>query len=265
MFVDSHCHINKIKRANSATGVAELVQAARDARVEHMLCVGVTPQEFPSMEATVANYPDVSMSSGIHPLYVKEHAPDYALLRAQVRKERVVAVGETGLDYYYDAESKALQQESFAMHVEIANEYDKPLIIHTRDARDDTLAILKHGHAERCGGVLHCFTESYEMAKAAIDDLDFYISISGIASFANAKELRETVKKLPLDKLLIETDSPWLAPVPHRGKENQPAYVVDVAKAVADMRGETLAKVAEQTTENFYRLFKHAGKAVDKL
>jgi len=138
----------------------------------------------------------------------------------------------------------------------VAVELDKPLIIHTRDAREDTLALLKNGHAERCGGVLHCFTETLEMAERAIEELGFYISISGIASFRNAQALRDVVKALPLERLLIETDSPWLAPVPHRGKQNQPAYVTDVAKCVADTKGVSLEEVARVTTQNFYNLFK---------
>jgi len=258
MFVDSHCHLDKIKQAQDAAGMQQIMTAAEAAQVEHMLCVCVTLADYPDMLARVKHLPQVSVSCGAHPLYVAENGFDAAELKRLAEDPRVVAIGETGLDYYYDADNKAIQQQSFAAHVDVAVALNKPLIIHTRDARADTLNILQTGHAEKCGGVLHCFTESYEMAEEAIDSLGFYISISGIASFANAKALRETVRKLPLEKMLIETDSPWLAPVPHRGKENQPAYVSDVAKCVADIKGISLAEVAATTRKNFYDLFRGA-------
>ncbi|RUO65330.1 TatD DNase family protein [Pseudidiomarina planktonica] len=258
MYVDSHCHLDKIKQAKDAAGLKKVLANAAAAKVEHMLCVCVTLAEFEEMQARVAEFSNISVSCGAHPLYVAEHGYDAELLRKLASRPEVVAVGETGLDYFYDADNQQIQKESFAGHVDIAVELDKPLIIHTRAAQEDTLAILREGKAERCGGVLHCFTESYDMAKQAIDELDFYISISGIASFANAKELRETVQKLPLERILIETDSPWLAPVPHRGKENQPAFVADVAKCVADVKNITLAEVAEVTRNNFYQLFRGA-------
>ncbi|MDV6326984.1 YchF/TatD family DNA exonuclease [Idiomarina sp. Sol25] len=259
MFVDSHCHLDKINPEKAGADLKEIVAAARANKVEHMLCVCVTLEDFPAMQAAVAEFDDVSISCGVHPLYVKDSQTPIAELGAKLREltasNSVVAVGETGLDYFYHPESKVLQQENFEQHIEIANDVNKPLIIHTRDAQQDTLSLLRNGHADKPGGVLHCFTESLDMAKKAIDDLDFFISISGIASFRNAQELRDTIKALPLEKLLIETDSPWLAPVPHRGKENQPAYVVDVAKCVADVKGITLEEVAKTTTANYYKLF----------
>lgn len=258
MFVDSHCHLDRIDLAPFDGKLENVIRAAQAAQVKHMLCVGVTLDAFPAMRELVAEFPEVSMSCGMHPLYVAKNPYDPQQLKAMAAAPEVVAIGETGLDYYYDPESRPVQQESFAYHIELANELDKPLIIHTRDARDDTLAMLREGRAERCGGVLHCFTETYEMAKQAIDDLDFYISISGIVSFRNATELREVVRKLPLEKLLIETDSPWLAPVPHRGKENQPAFVADVARCVAEVKGVSVEEVAAVTTENFCQLFQRA-------
>ncbi|WP_411358483.1 TatD family hydrolase [Pseudidiomarina salilacus] len=255
MFVDSHCHLDKLDLAEFDGSIERVLERAQQAKVQQLLCIGVTLEDFPRMQKLVAPFPQVAISCGVHPLYIAKHPLQSEMLESYVKTDDVVAVGETGLDYYYDAASHSVQQESFAFHVELANKYQKPLIIHTRDARDDTLAILKNGQAQNCGGVLHCFTESYEMAKQAIDDLDFFISISGIASFRNASELRDVVKRLPLEKLLIETDSPWLAPVPHRGQQNQPAYVADVAKCVADIKGITLAQVAAQTTANFYQLF----------
>ncbi|MBY6063128.1 TatD family deoxyribonuclease [Pseudidiomarina sediminum] len=255
MFIDSHCHLDRLKLDDFSGSLQQVITNAKQQRVQQMLCISVTLEEFPAMRDLVAPYPEVAISCGVHPLYVGKHPLQQQQLRDFAAADEVVAIGETGLDYFYDPDSKAVQQESFAYHIELANTLAKPLIIHTRDARDDTLAMLREGQAERCGGVLHCFTESYEMAKHAIDDLDFFISISGIASFRNAAELRDVVKKLPLDKILIETDSPWLAPVPHRGKQNQPAYVVDVAKCVADIKGVTLEEVARVTTANFFRLF----------
>lgn len=260
MYVDSHCHLDKIDPAKIGAELPQIISNARERQVEHMLCVCVTLEDFDAMRNAVAEYSDVSISCGVHPLYVEDSQTPVndvgKRLRELAQQPSVVAIGETGLDYFYHPESKQLQQQHFAEHIQVAQELDKPLIIHTRDAREDTLALLKEGRAEQAGGVLHCFTESLEMAKRAIDELGFYISISGIASFANAKELREVVKALPLEHLLIETDSPWLAPVPHRGKQNQPAYVVDVAKCVADVKGITLQQVAETTTANYYKLFK---------
>lgn len=262
MYVDSHCHLDKIDPAKIGFELPQIVNNARQHDVQHMLCVCVTLEDFEAMRAAVADYPDVSISCGVHPLYVKDSKTPPQQVAERLTQlaaaPEVVAIGETGLDYFYHPESKAIQQQHFAAHIDVAQRLNKPLIIHTRDARDDTLALLKEGQAHRAGGVLHCFTESLEMAKRAIDELGFYISISGIASFANAKSLREVVKALPLERLLIETDSPWLAPVPHRGKQNQPAYVVDVAKCVADVKGLTLSEVAKTTTSNFYKLFKGA-------
>ena len=166
----------------------------------------------------------------------------------------MVAIGETGLDYFYSADTKAVQLQSFVDHIRVANALSKPLIIHTRDAREDTLSLLREHKAPETIGVLHCFTESLAMAQDAID-MGFYISISGIVTFNSADELREVVKAVPLERLLIETDSPWLAPVPHRGKQNQPGYVVEVAEFIADLKGVTVAELARQTTDNFYRLF----------
>ena len=256
MFVDSHCHLDKIKLDNFNGQLNEVVAAARAANIEHMLCIGVTLEDFPAMRQQVADFHDVSITCGVHPLYVAKHPLERTQLKQWASLPEVIAIGETGLDYFYAPESVQAQQDSFAYHIELATELDKPLIIHTRDARADTLAMLREGHAERCGWVLHCFTESLDMARQAIDDLDFFISISGIASFRNAQELRDVIKALPLERLLIETDSPWLAPVPHRGQQNQPAYVVDVAKCVADIKGVSLAEVAKITTDNFYSLFK---------
>lgn len=259
MFVDSHCHLDKLKTTEQH-GIGQVLQDARNAKVEHMLCIGVALDDFAQMQNIVGSHADVSYSCGVHPLYVAKHGFAEAELAQLCARADVVAVGETGLDYYYDKEHIPEQQESFARHIEIANQVQKPLIIHTRDARNDTIAMLREGRAERCRGVMHCFTESMEMAEQALN-LGFYISISGIVTFASAEELRDVVRNVPLERLLIETDSPWLAPVPHRGKENQPAYVSHVAECVATLKNVSIEEVAAVTRENFYQLFQGANRA----
>jgi TatD DNase family protein len=199
------------------------------------------------------------MSCGVHPLH-QEDACDYQTLLTHAKRDDVVAVGETGLDYHYSADTKDVQFTSFVDHIKVANRLKKPLIIHTRAAQDDTMALLHEHYEQDTGAVLHCFTESLEMAQAAIE-MDFYISISGIVTFNSADELREVVKAIPLERLLIETDSPWLAPVPHRGKQNQPGYVVEVAEFIADFKGISVKELARVTTENFYTLFALAKKS----
>lgn len=251
MFVDSHCHLDRL-----ALSDAELQQAVLRARargVEHFLCVCVSVREFDAMASRVRAFSDVSLSCGVHPLHQEDRC-DYQTLLEKAADPRVVAIGETGLDYYYSAESKALQQASFIDHIKVANALNKPLIIHTREAREDTLTLLKEHKAVHTRGVLHCFTESLEMAQAAMA-MDFYISISGIVTFNGAKELREVVEALPLERLLIETDSPWLAPVPYRGKPNEPAYVKEVAEFIATLKGISVEELAKITTDNFYSLF----------
>ncbi|RUO22348.1 metal-dependent hydrolase [Aliidiomarina iranensis] len=253
MFVDSHCHLDKLKTTETE-GIDKVLAAARAASIEHMLCIGVALDDFAKMQEIVGQHNDVSFSCGVHPLYVAKHGFNERDLANLCAREDVVAVGETGLDYYYDKEHITTQQESFARHIEIANQVKKPLIIHTRDAREDTIDMLREGRAEKCRGVMHCFTESMDMAEKALE-LGFYISISGIVTFASAEELRQVVRQVPLERLLIETDSPWLAPVPHRGKENQPAFVTHVAECVADLKGVAVEEVAEVTRNNFYNLF----------
>jgi TatD DNase family protein len=251
LFVDSHCHLDRLKKNDSE--LAKTVAAASKRKVEHMLCVAVSVKEFSDMKARVAKFDNVSMSCGVHPLH-NEDVCSYSELLAQVQADDVVAVGETGLDYFYSEETKDIQKDSFVDHIKAANAVKKPLIIHTRNAHKDTINLLNEHRDPSTIGVLHCFTESLEMAKEAIE-MGFYISISGIVTFASAKELQETVKQIPLERLLIETDSPWLAPVPHRGKENEPANVVDVAYFIAELRGISVTELAAATTENFYRLF----------
>ncbi len=259
MFVDSHCHLDRLELDKLGLTLEQVIASAQEKQVQHMLCVCVSLAEFEQMAQLVADFPMVSVSCGEHPLY-QHDTVDAELLLQHCSRSQVVAVGETGLDYFYAPESKLSQQAAFVSHIDVAKQVSKPLIIHTRDARADTLALMRSHNAERAGGVLHCFTENWEMAKAALD-LGFYISISGIMTFRNAVELRDVVSKLPLDRLLIETDSPYLAPVPFRGKTNQPAYVTAVAEAVAEVKGIAVEQLAEHTTKNFYDLFRLVNKA----
>lgn len=257
-FVDSHCHLDRIDLHKEKIEFEQLFTNAKNNHVSHMLCVAISMDQFPSMVERSAGRDNVFYSCGVHPCHVGEDKQfSLADLERLASSPKVVAIGETGLDYYYSKESIAEQQASFAHHIEVGKKLNKPIIVHTRDAREDTIDILKANQAQDCQGVLHCFTETWEMAKAAMD-LGFYISISGIVTFKNAVELKEVVRKMPLDRLLIETDSPYLAPVPFRGKQNQPAYVKHVAECVAELKGITVQQVAEETTANFKRLFSTA-------
>ncbi|NAX23733.1 TatD family hydrolase [Vibrio sp. V39_P1S14PM300] len=253
MFVDSHCHLDKLDYQELHNNVADVLAKAQQANVKEFLSVGVTLDSFPAMLKMIETYDYVHASCGVHPLDVESQ---FSLERLQeyARHPKVVAIGETGLDYHYQPETAELQKIRFQQQVDLAVELNKPLIIHTRNAREDTLRILREGGAKRCGGVIHCFTEDLAFAQAAIE-LGFYISISGIVTFRQATELKEVVKQLPLERLLIETDSPYLAPVPHRGKQNQPAYVVEVAAYIAQLKGVSLNEVGEKTTQNFKNLF----------
>lgn len=201
--------------------------------------------------------PSVFASVGVHPLSAADEQVDAETLSEMTALNKIVAIGETGLDYYYQTDTQEQQLQSFQTHLEVAGKHRLPVIVHTRDAREDTLKMIKaHGDPESAG-VLHCFTESWDMAKAAMD-LNYSISFSGIITFRNAEELRDVVKKVPLERILIETDAPYLAPVPHRGKKNEPKFVVDVAQCVADLKGISIEKLAEITTDNFHRLFPKA-------
>jgi TatD DNase family protein len=253
MFVDSHCHLDKLDYQDLHTSVEDVINKAKEANVEQLLSVGVTLDSFENMLEMISPFDNVHASCGVHPLDVESDF-DFERMRRYASDDKVVAIGETGLDYHYQPETAELQQERFKQHVELAVELNKPLIIHTRNAREDTLAILRDGGAEKCGGVIHCFTEDQAFADAAME-LGFYISISGIVTFRQATELKEVVKNIPLDRLLIETDSPYLAPVPYRGKQNQPAYVVEVAAYIAQLKGVSMKEVALKTTENYRKLF----------
>lgn len=254
MFIDSHCHLDRLNLSLYDDNLANVVQAAKEVKVNKLLCVSVTLKDFPAMVEKTQDFDNVLLSCGMHPLN-QEDEVDIKQLRKLADDPAVIAVGETGLDYHYAPETKALQLDSFKKHIKVAKELNKPLIIHTRAAQQDTLDMLRDEDAGEVGGILHCFTESWDMAKQAIE-LGFYISFSGIVTFKNASELREVAKLVPDDKFLIETDAPYLAPVPHRGKENQPAFVVEVAKHLASIRGQSIETIAKLSTDNFNRLFK---------
>ncbi|MCV2884269.1 TatD family hydrolase [Aestuariibacter sp. AA17] len=251
MLVDSHCHLDRLDQTPEQ--LRETLHFARQRGVEHFLCVSVSLKDFPAMAKAVSDIPDVSISCGVHPLH-QEDAASYEALLEMASAENVVAIGETGLDYFYSNDTKEVQIQSFIDHIKVANQLEKPLIIHTRDAREDTIALLNKYLDNNTKGVLHCFTESWEMAEQAIE-LGFYISISGIVTFKTATELQDVVRKIPLERLLIETDSPWLAPVPYRGKQNQPGYVREVAEFIAELKGVSVEELASITTKNFYTLF----------
>ena len=256
-FVDSHCHLDRLNLDAYDGNFEAMMSATRAAGVSHMLCIGVDLESFPQVKALAETYDHVFASVGCHPLYQSDEIADEQTLRTLATHPKVVGIGETGLDYFYAKDNKVLQQASFAMHIRAARDLDMPLIVHTRGAKEDTLGLLKEQGGGSVRGVLHCFTEDLDMAQQAID-LGFYISISGIVTFANAAELRDTVRALPIERLLIETDAPWLAPVPFRGKPNEPRYVSHVAECVADLKGVSTETLAQVTSNNFFTLFDQA-------
>lgn len=255
-FIDSHCHLDCIDLARFNDDFDEMMARTLEENVQHMLCVSISLNNWHAMHDTVKNYLDrVSLSVGIHPCNVEEEPlPTLDSFAEMLAHPNVIAIGETGLDYYYTEESKLQQQDYFIRQIDIAKKTQKPLIIHTRSAREDTINILKHENARDAGAILHCFTENWEMAKQGLDQ-GFYVSFSGIITFKNAAELREVVRKMPLDRILIETDSPYLAPVPYRGKINFPGHVPEVAKMIAEIKGLSLEETADLTRNNFNTLF----------
>lgn len=234
-----------------------LLDAMRQHRVTHALCIGVNFEDLPSVLELAAAHANIFASVGVHPDYEGVEEPTEQRLLELAKRPKVVAIGETGLDYYRLTGDLEWQRNRFRTHIRVARKCRKPLIIHTRAAADDTIALMREENAGEAGGVMHCFTETREVAQAALDQ-GFYISLSGIVTFKNAKEVKEVAKMVPLDRLLIETDSPYLAPVPHRGKTNEPAWVKHVAEEIARLRGISVDEVAAATTANFFHLFKEA-------
>jgi len=253
--VDSHCHLDF---PELAADIPKLLKSMKDNQVGWALCAGVTLERFPAMLDIVRSAPNLFAAVGVHPDTEEDaREADFNTLVALAGDSKVVAIGETGLDYYRLTGDLEWQRERFRTHIRAAKASCKPLIIHTRSAAADTVRVLKEEGAERIGGVFHCFTENAEVARQALD-LGFHISFSGIVTFKNAVDLKEVAKWVPLDRVLVETDSPYLAPVPYRGKTNQPAYVLHVAEEIARLRNLPLEVVAETTTANFFRLFSQA-------
>jgi len=253
MFIDSHCHIDF---PDFSEGVMPLLENMRAAQVDAALCVSVNLENFPRVLAVAEAHPNLYASVGVHPDHDAGREPAVDELVALARHPRVVAIGETGLDYYRMAREEVdWQRARFRTHIRAAKQAGKPLIIHTRSAADDTLAIMKEEDAQQAGGVMHCFTESWAVAEAALA-MGFYISFSGIVTFKSAKDLKDVARHVPLERMLIETDSPYLAPMPHRGKRNEPAYVRHVAEEIANLRGIPLEQVAAATSRNFSDLFR---------
>lgn len=254
MFIDSHCHLDRIDLAPYANDFDVFVGAARAAGVEHMLCIAIDLESYPAMLAQTAPYPDISLSVGVHPNVTDGREPDVDELLRLTANDKVIAIGETGLDYFHSKGDLEWQFQRFRNHIAVAKQLHKPLIIHTRDAGQDALDVLQAAGADTVGGVIHCFTEDWAYAQRAIE-LNFYVSFSGIVTFKNAEAIKDVARRIPADRFLIETDSPYLAPVPYRGKPNYPTYVRYVAEHIAELRGISVEAVAEQSSENFYRLF----------
>ena len=235
----------------------QVLLRAKENQVEYMLCVSVNLEAYPEVLAIAEQHANIFASVGVHPNEQSGADPTSNQLIKLAQHERVVAIGETGLDYFRCEGDMTWQQNRFRNHIQAAKEANKPLIVHTRDAAEDTMTILEEEGADQCGGVMHCFVENWEIAKRALD-LGFYISFSGILTFKNATDLKEVAKKVPMDRVLVETDAPYLAPVPYRGKTNEPAYVMHVAEHLAELRGINFHEVTAQTTANFFSLFSQA-------
>ena len=255
MFIDSHCHLDFPEYRERLPEVLANMAAAQ---VSHALCISVDLPDFPMVRQLAETHPHLYASVGVHPDYEDTPEPTVDFLVEAAKHPKVIAIGETGLDYYRMADrayaDMEWQRTRFRTHIRAAIESGCPLIIHTRSASEDTIRILKEEGANRIGGVMHCFTESLEVAKQAID-LGFYISFSGIVTFKSAKDLQETCRQVPLERMLIETDSPYLAPMPHRGKTNEPAWVSHVASYIADLKGVSIDAIAEHTTNTLFECF----------
>jgi TatD DNase family protein len=254
MFTDSHCHLDRVDLKPYADDFSAFLRQTREAGVGRMLCVSIDLDRYPSMLRLVEGEDGIFVSVGVHPNEPDRRTPEPEELVELACHGQNVAIGETGLDYFHSKGDLEWQQQRFRHHIRAAKLCAKPLIIHTREAREDTIRIMREEGAEQVGGVMHCFTENWEMAEQALE-MGFYISFSGIVTFKTAEDLRETAKCVPLERILIETDCPYLAPIPHRGKPNEPKFVALVAQCLADLKHMPLQALAEQTNENFARLF----------
>jgi len=257
MLVDSHCHLDRLDLKPYDGQLQGALDKAAEVGVGHFLCVCIDLEHFDDVLTPAKEHSNIFASVGVHPNEDEGHDPSAEELVKLAKNDKVIAIGETGLDYFRSEGDLEWQRERFRQHISAAKQSGKPLIIHMRDATEDTLRIMKEENAGEVGGVMHCFVEDWQVAQQAMD-LNFHISFSGIVTFNNAKELKEVARKLPKEKMLVETDSPYLAPVPFRGKPNQPAYVKHVAEHIAELRGMSFEEVAEVTTENFFNLFHYA-------
>jgi TatD DNase family protein len=260
MFVDSHCHLNFPELRDR---LPEIKAAMREARVDAAMVISTTIEEFPAVRDLADQEPAWWCTVGVHPDTERLTEPDEAMLLDLACHPKVVGIGETGLDYYRLGDRTVAdmewQRQRFRTHIRAAKRCGKPLVVHTRSASQDTLRILGEEGADACGGVFHCFTETADVARAALD-MGFYISFSGILTFKNAQDLRDVAAWVPMDRMLIETDSPFLAPAPYRGKVNQPSYVPQVARQIAELRAMAVEEVAQRTSDNFNRLFRIPGQ-----
>jgi len=254
MLVDSHCHLDF---PDFSARLPELLAAMQANGVGAAVCIGVNLEDFPGVLALAESRPNLYATVGVHPEYDQAEEPDVERLIRLAAHPKVIAIGETGLDYYWQKDKPEWQRRRFRTHIQAARRCGKPLVIHMRDAADDTLRLLAEEHAGEVGGVMHCFTENWEVARRALD-LGLYLSFSGIVTFKNATAIKEVAQKAPLDRILVETDAPYLAPAPFRGKQNQPAYVRYVAEEIARLRGLAVEEVAAATTANFFNLFRAA-------
>ena len=260
MLIDSHCHLDRLDLKPYDGDFSRFVSETLATGIDHMLCVSITMEKWIPMMELIDGFGNISASVGVHPNEQDCHEPTVEELMERATHPKIVAIGETGLDYFRSEGDLSWQHNRFRTHIRAAKQLGKPLIIHTRDAKEDTLRILREEGAEEVGGVLHCFTEDWETARQALD-LNFYISFSGIVTFKNATQIQDAAQKVPDDRYLIETDSPYLAPIPHRGKPNYPHHVRHVAQFVADLRGIPVAQVAEQSSKNYWALFGGQGNA----
>lgn len=254
MLVDSHCHLDFPDLANRMPDVLLRMQ---ENQVGLAVCIGVNLENFPQVLALAEQHEQLYATVGVHPEYTDVEEPGEERLLTLAAHPKVIAIGETGLDYYWQKDQPEWQRDRFRTHIRAAKRCGKPLVVHTRDSAADTLRVLKEEGADAVGGVMHCFTENWDIARLALD-LGFYLSFSGIVTFKNAAIVKEVAQKCPLDRLLVETDSPYLAPVPYRGKPNEPAYVRYVAEEIAKLRSVSIDEVHQATTDNFFSLFKGA-------
>jgi TatD DNase family protein len=261
MLVDSHCHLDFPALADR---LAEVFAAMRDNGVGCAVCIGVTLEDFPRVLALAEAHAHILATVGVHPETTDVREPSVDELVQLAAHPKVIGIGETGLDYHWHKDAPAWQRERFRTHIRAAREAGKPLVVHNREAAADTLRILEEENAGEAGGILHCFTETWDVARQALD-LNFYISLSGIVTFKNARTVKEVARRVPLDRLLVETDSPYLAPAPYRGKINQPAYVKHVAEEIAALREMPVEALENATTENFFRLFPSAQPRFEAL